>query len=174
MIALIQSSTVLSLVAAQQRQAEETRVCEHQLLAADVSDDRMQGITGAAAAASTREGGGGGVGGGSEKSEKGQQRAILCGHQMIAEASLTGWEGVCCGGGGGGGESGVGEGGVCPPPATGVVVSFCGHGMHTDCLKRFMESKQQRSMQVYLNISTLRYQHANMLVRRTYTYVPVY
>ena len=149
MIALIQSSTVLSLVAARQRQAEATRVYEHQLLAADATDDRMQGISGAAAAASTREGGGGGVGGGGEKSEKGQQRAILCGHQMIAEASLTGWEGVCCGGGGGGGsESGVGEGGVCPP-ATGVVVSFCGHGMHADCLKRFMESKQQRSMQVY-------------------------
>ena len=162
MIALMQPSTVLSAVARRQRAAKRERTemaeeggvdnahvgpgltcptCPTSRLSAD-----LIGEDGAAA-----NGGDGGFGGSglARNGDRTADKGFLCGHQMVAEASVAGWEGVC---------SGHGAGGEDDAAATGMVVSVCGHGMHSECLQRYLDS--QRGL--YLDHGAVQNEHEFM------------
>ena len=128
-IALMQPSTVLSVVARRQREAEGHRIATH---------EHARGGPAARSAIDSSDAGGAAptptqVSPARAPGEKGLERGFICGHQMVAEASAAGWEGVC---------SGSGAGAEGDAAATGVVVSFCGHGMHMECLQRFLDTQR--------------------------------
>ena len=162
MIALMQPSTVLSAVARRQRAAKRERTemaeegggdnahvgpgptcptCPTSRLSAD-----LVGEDGAAADRGDSGFGGSGL---ARNGDRTADKRFLCGHQMVAEASVAGWEGVC---------SGHGAGGEDDAAATGMVVSVCGHGMHSECLQRYLDS--QRGL--YLDHGAVQSEHEFM------------
>ena len=143
----MQPSTVLSVVARRQREAEGHRIATHEhacggtcaSTSAHASSPAGCQICPAARSAFDSSDAGGAAPTPTQLSparapgEKGLERGFICGHQMVAEASAAGWEGVC---------SGSGAGAEGDAAATGVVVSFCGHGMHMECLQRFLDTQR--------------------------------
>lgn len=142
----MQPSTVLSVVARRQRAAESQRIAAHKSAGGGActsisSSNAAQAIPRAVcplASSPNQPSASGGIfpdGRPAAKTagERGLERGFICGHQMVAEASMAGWEGVC---------SGNGAGADGDAAATGVVVSFCGHGMHMECLQRFLETQR--------------------------------
>jgi len=138
-IALIQPSTVLSVIARRQRDDELQRLSHHEhtgmggsapyYVEPSSSSMASSAVGGAAGGGS----GGGGAYAGAGVRDKSMESRFVCGYQMVAEASVAGWEGVC---------AGTGPGAQHDAPATGVVVSFCGHAMHSECLKRFLDTQR--------------------------------
>jgi hypothetical protein len=140
-IAFIQPSTVLSVVARRQRQAEQDRLAAHHIQQRMGDDDPApsRGVCRVCdpspIASPPSAAAGGRVGSPIEGSAptRGLERGFVCGHQMIAESSVAGWEGVV---------SGTSAGADRDAAATGAAVSFCGHGMHAECLHRFLDTQR--------------------------------
>ena len=142
-IAFIQPSTVLSMVARRQRQAEQDRLAAHHTQQRMGDDDpapsrgvcRVCDPSPIASPPSAAAGGrlGSPIEGPAPPRGGGLERGFVCGHQMIAESSVAGWEGVV---------SGTSAGADRDAAATGAVVSFCGHGMHAECLRRFLDTQR--------------------------------
>ena len=132
-IAFIQPSTVLSVVARRQRQAELDRIAANRAHQSMGDDAPASSSASFAAAASPLPAPAGGGAGSPLEVPRGLERGFVCGHQMMAEASVAGWEGVV---------SGTSAGADRDAAATGAAVSFCGHGMHADCLHRFLDTQR--------------------------------